>query len=225
MRDFSNEKYKVFQKLWTEFDIFSVLCAICIAFWLVVHFLLYGVLDSTIQISWFSFVWMAFFYINILLKFNVLFGYEKASILMIILGCFFMIELDLTTSIKNSKNVQSIIGFVIVVLYIIMQFSDAMISEADYMVDCFLMVILISTYLLKLDQTKMVQKVRLVRIDTDSEAEVKRQPKSESWGSWTTKMIPYAIIIFSVKMSYFFDREKSMNFQTDPRLESMKLEL
>ena len=117
---------------------------------------------------------MAFFYLNILLKFNVLFGYEKASILMIILACFFMIELDVTTSLKNSKSVQSIIGFVIVLLYIIMQFSDAMISEADYMVDCFLMVILISTYLLKMDQTKMVQKVRLVRIDTDSEADVKR---------------------------------------------------
>ena len=79
---------------------------------------------------------------------------------MIILACFFMIELDLTTSYKNSKNVQSIIGFVIILLYIIMQFSDAMISEADYMVDSFLMVIVISTYLLKLDSTKQTQKIK-----------------------------------------------------------------
>lgn len=79
---------------------------------------------------------------------------------MIILACFFMIELDLTTSYKNSKNVQSIIGFVIILLYIIMQFSDAMISEADYMVDSFLMIIVISTYLLKLDSTKQTQKIK-----------------------------------------------------------------
>ena len=149
MRDFSNEKYKVFQKLWTEFNIFSVLCAICVAFWLVVHFLLYGVLDSTIQVSWFSFGWMAFFYLNILLKFNVLFGYEKASIAMIILACFFMIEVDLTTAAKYATQTQNIIGFVVVLLYIIMQFSDAMISEADYMIDSFLVLLLISIYYCK----------------------------------------------------------------------------
>jgi predicted aminopeptidase len=62
MRDFANSKYKVFQKLWQSFDIFSVLCAISISFWLLIHFLCYGVLDNTIRISRFSLALMAFFY-------------------------------------------------------------------------------------------------------------------------------------------------------------------
>jgi len=36
------------------------------------------------------------------------------------------------------------------------------------------------------------------------------------------KLIPYMIIVFSVKMSYFFDREKGMNFQIDPILDAYK---
>lgn len=76
MRDFANTKYKVFVKLWQSFDIFSVFCAISISFWLLIHFWFYGVLDSSIRISRFSLFLMMFFYGQILVKFNLLFGYE-----------------------------------------------------------------------------------------------------------------------------------------------------
>lgn len=42
---YANEKYQVFRKMWTEFDIFSVCMSICFTFWLLVHFFCYGVMD------------------------------------------------------------------------------------------------------------------------------------------------------------------------------------
>lgn len=75
MRDFANKKYELFQKLWTEFDYFSVVCAIITAFWLLVHFWLYGVLDSSIRIAPIAVGLVAFFYVQILTGFNILFGY------------------------------------------------------------------------------------------------------------------------------------------------------
>ena len=93
--------------MWTQFDIPSVIFSMIIAFWLFIHFFLYGVLDPTIRASWFSFAMIAFFYGNILVGFNIIFGYEKASWLMIIVGCFFMIEIDVTNAIKLAKNIQN----------------------------------------------------------------------------------------------------------------------
>jgi hypothetical protein len=100
MRDFANTKYMLFQELWTQFNIPSVIFSIIIAFWLLIHFFFYGVLDPTIKISWFSFFIMAFFYGCIAVGFNVLFGYEYLSWLMIIISSFFMIELDLTGAMR-----------------------------------------------------------------------------------------------------------------------------
>jgi hypothetical protein len=48
---------------------------------------------------------MAFFYGNILIGFNVILGYEYLSWLMIIVACFFMIELDVTSGIKMAKSI------------------------------------------------------------------------------------------------------------------------
>jgi len=74
------------------------------AFWLLVHVLLYGVLDNTYKIHKTSVGLMIFFYGNILLGFNILFGYEKASIIAIFFICFFMIEIDITRAYKHAKN-------------------------------------------------------------------------------------------------------------------------
>ena len=81
---------------------------------------MYGVLDPTIRTSWISFGVIAFFYGNILAGFNVLFGYEKLSWLMIILACFFMIEIDVTSAIKLAKNIQNQACLVLVLMFIIM---------------------------------------------------------------------------------------------------------
>lgn len=120
MRDFSNTKYMLFQELWTQFNIPNVIYSIIIAFWLFIHFFFYGVLDPTIKISWFSFGMIAFFYGNILVGFNIILGYEYASWLMIIVACFFMIELDVTGAMKMALNIQNQICLVILLFYIIM---------------------------------------------------------------------------------------------------------
>jgi len=143
MRDFANTKYMLFQELWTQFDIPSVIFSIIISFWLFIHFFFYGVLDPTIKVSWFTFGVMAFFYGNIAVGFNIILGYEYASWLMIIIACFFMIELDVTGALKMARSIQSQICLLIMLFYIIMQFSDAMVTEADSMMDNFIIVILV----------------------------------------------------------------------------------
>ena len=46
---------------------------------------------------------IAFTYASILLGYNI-FYFEKASILFILLLCFFMVEIDVTRAIKNMRN-------------------------------------------------------------------------------------------------------------------------
>jgi len=50
-----------------------------------------------------SFGMIAFTYASILLGYNI-FYFEKASILFILLMCFFMVEIDVTRAIKNMRN-------------------------------------------------------------------------------------------------------------------------
>lgn len=85
-----------------------------------IHFLLYGVLNSNIRMSPFAFGFMAFFYAQILLGFNLLLGYEQASLVMIMVACFFMIEVDVTSAYKYSKNVQNLFCNIVILFYIIM---------------------------------------------------------------------------------------------------------
>lgn len=81
-----------------KYDAFACYCAIAVAFWLMVHFVLYGVTDSTIKIGWTPVTLIAFFYAQILIDFNILGGYWQASLVCIILVCFFMIDVDLTNA-------------------------------------------------------------------------------------------------------------------------------
>jgi len=69
---------------------------------------------------------MAFWYAQILLKFNIIFGYEQASMIMILITCFFMIEIDVTRAWKKFKNIQNFFVNIVILIYIIMQFSEAM---------------------------------------------------------------------------------------------------
>ena len=46
MRSYAIKKYQLLHDIWFTCDDFAILSAILIAFWLCVHFLLYGVLDS-----------------------------------------------------------------------------------------------------------------------------------------------------------------------------------
>jgi hypothetical protein len=68
---------------------------------------------------------------------------------MIMVACFFMIEVDVTSAWKYSKNVQNLCCNIVILFYVIMQFSEAMQTEADYMVDSFIMLLLGLAYFVK----------------------------------------------------------------------------
>jgi len=104
MRDYANEKFQTFKTIWMKYDPFACYCSILAAFWLMIHFLLYGVADSNIKISRISLGLIIFFYGQILLDYNILFGYWQASIVAILLICFFMIDIDVTNAWRHFKQ-------------------------------------------------------------------------------------------------------------------------
>jgi len=55
--------------------------------------------------------------------------------------------------------------------------------------------------------------------DSDEEEELSLREKITSNFKFT---LPYILIIISMKISYFFDREKSLNFPLHPKLDRMK---
>lgn len=75
------------------------------------------------------------------------------------------------------------------------------------MIDSFVILITVATWLFR---TKK-QKSKKVEESDDSD-ENEQEPIVES----LKKILPYALIVLSVKMAYFFDREKSLNFEIDP---------
>jgi len=97
---FANEKYKVFQKLWTEFDTFSVVSAISIAFWLFVHFGLYGVLDNNLKLSKISLILLVTLYANVVFEFV---NFPRVTICLLMIILFFQIELDLSLLYRSVK--------------------------------------------------------------------------------------------------------------------------
>lgn len=77
------------------------------------------------------------------------------------------------------------------------------------MMDGLLMVLLVVIYVLKNDVKKKKPKNVFV---VESEAEGSKKKPTQSWTSWLEDIMPYMVIIFAIKIGYFFDREKSMNF-------------
>ena len=84
MRSFANEKFKVFQRIWVEINDLHVVFAITIAFYLLILVLLYGILDDTIIISKLIIYQVLLFFANIYFKFNLPFGEENVSLVIII---------------------------------------------------------------------------------------------------------------------------------------------
>jgi hypothetical protein len=196
---FANEKYIVFRKMWTEFDIFSVCMSICFSFWLLVHFFFYGVMDQSIKFSKVSIFLLVFFYLNILADFNVLFGSGKASLFVMLATCFFMIEVDITQCQIEVRKLQNAFGFILILLHTIMNFSEAMMTEADTMYESFTAALLAATFLFQTGGT-----------------DFKLSSHRRSY------VMNYLVILACVKISFFFDREKSLNFQEDPTLKAWK---
>ena len=136
----------MFKKLWLSYDYFSIFCAIVISWWLAIHFLLYGALDSTIKMSRISLALIVFTYSTILLGVNI-FYFEKASILFILLLCFFMVEMDVTRAYKNMTNHQNFSGYIVgQLVWGFLIFSEALRTEADSVTDCLVLIMLLLTY-------------------------------------------------------------------------------
>lgn len=213
MRSYSNEKYKVFQKLWLSFDNYSVFCSISISFWLVVHFMLYGVLDNSIKVSRQSLGLMLFFYLIILTKIGGI--WEKICLFFILAICFLQIELDVTRAVKNTRNFQNIMCFGVVLCYVVMCFSEAMQTEADSIIDSFLMALLAITYFNYKSDLKEKEERKKKYDDIDDLIDFGHstsKKKKVSVDSIFKANFPFLLIVFSIKMSFYFDRERSLNF-------------
>lgn len=90
------------------------------------------------------------------------------------------------------------------------------------MVDAILMILLTITYFNNRSELKEKEERKKKFDDLDdlidfgSTNEVSK--KKVSFVNQVKANLPYALIVFSIKVSYFFDREKSLNFPEDPTL-------
>lgn len=217
MREFANDKYKLFQQFWTTVDTFAVASALLFAWWLLVHFTLYGVMDSSIRMSRISLIFLAVLYFLLLVD-CPLFGYKTLNIGLMQITFFLQVEIDVTQLIKDCKKQSNQCGMAFICFFIIMQFSEAMQTEADTVVDSFVVGILLMTYLFKNKEAQP----RKLKTDNSSDDDQVAKPQPLPPLKLVRNMAPYALILLSVKMAYFLDKEKSLNFQTDPALDAIK---
>ena len=166
---------------------------------------------------------MIFFYLIILSGVG---GFvEKICLLMILAICFLQIELDLTRALKNSRQLQNLMCFGVILCYIVMCFSEAMQTEADTIIDSFLMMLLAITYFYYKSDLKEREERKKRYDDIDDlidfgHSTIKK--KKLSVDSVFKGNFPFLMIVFSIKMSYFFDREKSLNFPENKTLATYK---
>lgn len=99
MHKFANEKYKVFQQLWTTFDNFSVWISIALSFFLLLTFLMYGVLDSNLKIGKLNAIILTGLFAR-----NFTVGSEKAILFIVLAVCFFMVEIEINSLRKHLSN-------------------------------------------------------------------------------------------------------------------------
>ena len=99
MRAYAKEKYETFRKIWLQYDFFSIFVAIAVAFWLMVHFLLYGIVEPRAHFIPLTPLSM----IGLYLGYN--YGPERFYLnnicaIMIIIICFLMVEIDMRVAYK-----------------------------------------------------------------------------------------------------------------------------
>ena len=120
-------------------------------------------------------------------------------LLMIFVVTILFSDLDFhVLSLPNLKlmnfKVEILVSLLIFITYIDCAFADSFITEADYIVDNYLMLLWFVIWLL--------------------------QPRSDRFSKKLA--ISFAILIFCQKFAYFYDREQSMNFQLDSLLKHYK---
>ena len=175
----------------------SVWQSIVFAFWLLLHFLLYGVLDATVKVSPVACAIFAAGYACIVLNFFPLYN-QTLTFIVMVLACFFQMEINLSQVLAEAKHPQNVYAIVLVLFFVVMQFSEAMQTEADSMYDSFVMVVLVGVYLFQ----------------RGNKEQLPRTARS------LTKY--FAAIVICTKAAYFLDREKSLNFIQDETMSYLK---
>lgn len=93
---------------------------------------------------------------------------------------------------KPKTMVYVMLTLFVIIMFIVQQFVDSMIQECDYVTDGFIMIILAFLWLTKPGH----------------------QRKNDYWA--------YIMIVACVKVSYFVDRERSMNFEVEASLAQLR---
>ena len=88
MHTFANQKYQVFRQLWTEFDHTSVYFSISFGLWVMLHFLLNGVLDSSARSNKIMLAIQAFLYLTVLSEFYILYNKSLTITAMLLINFF-----------------------------------------------------------------------------------------------------------------------------------------
>lgn len=103
MRKFAIEKYRVFFKIWLQYDTFTIYLAISVAFWLLIHFLLTGVLSSTVKFMPITPVTLVILYLGYCTGIDKWY-FDKLCIVTITVICFLSIEIDLTLACRYLRH-------------------------------------------------------------------------------------------------------------------------
>lgn len=206
MHRFSNEKYQMFMKLWTQFDNVAIITGIFFAFSLLVFHIVVGLnwgepigekYDSNMLGG------SAFMIATFIAGFLSFIPMEIVGVLVLIITSFLCgpylrnmfasVKTRLTgENIRPKIFVHDCLTLTIMIVFAIQQEVDSFIQEADYFIDGILLLILGFMW--------MTQPVFLRKRDA-----------------------PYCFaIIICIKVAYFLDRERSMNFETDPTLVSYR---
>lgn len=119
LHSFANSKYMIFKKLWTEFNHSFVWQSIIFSFWLLVHFILYGVLDATTKVSSMSCLIFATGYTCILFNTH-LFNSQLLTFILMTLACFFQMEINLTSALTEMKHPQNMYSMAVGLLFVVM---------------------------------------------------------------------------------------------------------
>lgn len=219
MRSFAKEKYQVFREIWMQYDTFIILCAISLAFWLTVHFLLYGVLASNPKSD---FSPPTPFFIAVLYGIYNLgverMYFSKLCILVVLVICFFSIDISLTVAVRHMRLEQNIFGLLTVLVFAVMLFSEALRTEGDSVTDSLVLFVLALTYFAK---RKKSEEVLLEEQSTEDEEPILSKSKLQPI-KFLKSALPYAVIVLSVKMAYFFDKGTSLNFRPHPTLQDAR---
>ena len=115
------------------------------AFWLAIHFLLYGVLASSTKFMPITPATMIVLYLGYCSGIDKWY-FDKLCIIAITVVCFLSLEIDLTYACRYMKHEQNIMGSLAILVWVVMIFSEALRTEGDSVIDSLVFYMLALTF-------------------------------------------------------------------------------